>query len=233
MAKQAQTKVSVLILGESHCTAISRALGGNFEGEFMAIDVRAGADETKINFDLLSDLMPDKLVLAFGGTEHNIIGLIEAEPKFDFIWPPFDDFDVGKCLVPANAIEEVLRQRLQSGLGRALMVRQRFAARPTYALAPPPPFRAMDDKATLPKAFAELIEAGIAPASVRRKFYAVQCEMMRRAYAKHGIQLISAPGAATDEDGYLLRNLWNRDPTHGNPAYGRLVVENLREKLDV
>lgn len=232
MAKQSLTTGPVLILGESHSTAISRAIGDDIQDEFITIDVRAGADASKINFDLFSGILPRTLILAFGGTEHNIIGLIEAEPKFDFLWPPYDDLDAQRSMVPASAVEQLLHNRMQSGLSRAMLVRERFNC-PTYVLAPPPAFQEIDEKAQLPKTFAGLIEAGIAPATVRRKLYAVQCEVMRRAYEKHDIPMISAPPAAKDENGYLLRSMWNRDPTHGNRNYGKLVLEHLRNKLDV
>ncbi|MES2302870.1 MAG: hypothetical protein V4521_12510 [Pseudomonadota bacterium] len=232
MAENALTNVPVLILGESHCTAISRAIGDDIRDKFVAVDVRIGADTSKINFDLFSDFCPSNILLSFGGTEHNIVGLIEAEPRFDFLWPPFDDFDDGRCLVPASAIEELIAYRVQSGLRRAMLVRERFSC-PTFALAPPPPFRSIDEKTQLPQAFTTLLEAGIAPPALRRKLYAVQCEVMRRQYEALDIPFIPAPATATDEEGYLLRKFWNRDPTHGNPAYGRLVIKHLRGKFDV
>lgn len=232
MAEKPLINVPVLILGESHCTAISRGIGDDLQDDFIGIDVRPGADSSKINFELFSGLQPDRLVLAFGGTEHNIVGLIESEPAFDFIWPPFDDLDETRCLVPASAIEELVSYRVQSGLRRAMLVRERFSC-PAYALAPPPPFKAIDEKTMLPKAFVGLLEAGIAPSALRRKLYALQCDVMQREYEALDITFIPAPRSAKDEDGFLLRNLWNRDPTHGNPNYGKLVLTHLREMLNV
>lgn len=232
MTKQVPNGVAVLILGESHCTAISRAIPDDLRDKFIAIDVRKGADSSKINDGLFAGIRPERLVLTFGGTEHNIIGLIEADPSFDFVWPPFDDPDAGRSLIPASALEELIRYRLESSLQRALHVRSRFDC-PAFALAPPPPFRAVDEKTKLPSAFSELLDAGITPAAVRRKLYAVQCHVMRNAYACHDIPFIAAPTVASDVDGYLLRKLWNRDPTHGNPAYGQLVLNHLEAELNV
>lgn len=232
MTKQVPNGVVVLILGESHCTAISRAIPDDLRNKFIGIDVRKGADSSKINESLFSGICPERLVLAFGGTEHNVLGLIEAEPAFDFVWPPFDDTDAGRRLIPASALEELIRYRLESSVQRALHVRSQFDC-PAFALAPPPPFRAVDEKTKLPSAFSELIEAGITPAAVRRKLYAVQCHVMRDTYARHDIPFIAAPTAASDSDGYLLRKLWNRDPTHGNPAYGQIVLNHLGAELNV
>jgi hypothetical protein len=232
MAKQVPINVSVLILGESHCTAISRAIRDDLQDKFIGVDVRKGAGSSKINFDLFSNILPKKLVLTFGGTEHNILGLIEADPRFDFMWPPYDDFAPDRALIPACAIEELIRNRLHTSVQRALTVRDHFDC-PAFALAPPPPFRAVDEKTKLPSAFDNLLEVGVTPATVRRKLYAVQCEVMYQAYAKSGIPFIAAPRAAQDEEGYLIRKLWNRDPTHGNPHYGRLVLDHLRKELHV
>ncbi|WP_379923044.1 hypothetical protein [Erythrobacter sp. R86502] len=232
MADAALTEVPILILGESHSTAISRAIEIEEDIPFVSIDVRTGSDKSKINYELFSFYRPEKLVLAFGGTEHNIIGMIEGEPKYDFLWPPFDDFDTERTLIPASAIEEILALRIKSGLRRALRVRELFDC-PVFALAPPPPFLAIDDAAALPKAFASLLEAGIAPAPIRRKLYAVQCAVMQSHYGSHDIPLISAPKKACDANGYILRKLWGRDPTHGNRHYGRILVQHLRDKLGV
>lgn len=230
MADQPLTEIPILVLGESHSTAISRAIEIGSDVPFVSIDVRTGSDKLKINFDLFNFYKPDNLVLAFGGTEHNIIGMIEGDPKFDFVWPPFDDFDTDRMFVPASAIEEVFYLRLQSGLGRALKAREQFDC-PVYALAPPPPFLAIDEQTTLPKAFAALLEAGIAPAPIRRKMYAVQCAVMKSLYEQHDIPLINAPRKACDEDGFLTRRYWGRDPTHGNKHYGLLLIQHLSHKL--
>lgn len=230
MADHPLTDVPVLILGESHTTAISRAIETGDEAPFVSIDVRIGSDDSKINFELFDFYKPDHLVLAFGGTEHNIIGMIEGEPKFDFLWPPFDDYDTQRTLIPASAIEEMLGLRLQGGVKRALQVREMFDC-PAYALAPPPPFRAIDEKTTLPKAFSSLLEAGIAPAPIRRKLYAMQCAVMKSQYEDIGIRLIAAPNRTCDEDGFLKRKFWGRDPTHGNRHYGNEMMRHLRQKL--
>lgn len=230
MADHPLTEVPILILGESHTAAISRAIEATPDAHSISIDVRPGSDKSKINFTLFDFYRPDKLVLAFGGTEHNIIGMIEGEPKFDFLWPPFDDFDQQRALVPASAIEEMLLMRMQGGLKRALRVREQFDC-PAFALAPPPPFLEIDEKTTLPRAFSTLLEAGIAPAAIRRKLHAVQSAVMKALYEDQGITLIEAPRGASDADGFLLRKLWGRDPTHGNLHYGQLVIEHLGNRL--
>lgn len=232
MSHSGSREKSVLILGESHCTAISRAIGDDLQGKFTAVDVRIGADASKINRNLYAKQKPAVLVLSFGGTEHNILGLIEGEPRYDFHWPKYDDFLTDRTLIPASAIEELLRWRLESSLLRAMSVRADFDC-PAYALAPPPPFRDVDERFKLPKAFDNLLAAGISPPSVRRKYYAVQCHIMRQAYAERGIELLPAPPPSRDADGYLQRRFWNQDPTHGNPAYGALVLKHLEEQLDV
>jgi len=230
-----QFGAAVLILGESHTNALARAIEAAGEDDFVAIDVRnkgEAASGGKINFDSFEGYRPKHLLLAFGGTEHNILGLIETDPRFDFVWPPYETIKAGRTLVPSIAIEDLLAKRLQTGLQRAMEVKERFNC-PVHALAPPPPFLAFDERAKLPSAFASLIEAGIAPASVRLKLHAVLCMAMRKAYLEHGINLISAPANSQDENGFLLRTLWNKDPTHGNATYGRLVLEHLKEELNV
>lgn len=230
MADLPLNDVPVLILGESHSVAISLAIAASDEQSLVSVDVRVDSEDSKINFDLFNFYNPDKIVLAFGGTEHNIVGMIEGEPKFDFLWPPFDDFDPERTLVPAAAIEEMLLWRIRSGLTRALRVRERFDCL-AYALAPPPPFLSIDAKTILPSAFSALVEAGIAPAPIRRKLYAMQCALMKSLYEEHGIAFIDAPPKACDNDGFLLRKFWGREPTHGNQHYGRILLQHLSKEL--
>ncbi len=229
-AGQPHIEIPALILGESHSVVLARAIESTANNLFVSIDVRQGSGESKINIDLFDFYKPGKLILSFGGTEHNIIGLFEAEPKFDFLWPPFDDFDMDRTLIPAAAVEEMIGLRLRGGLKRALRVRELFDC-PAYVLAPPPPFLAIDARAVLPKAFLPLLEAGIAPASIRRKLYAVQCAMMKALYAEHGITFIEVPREASDKDGFLLRQYWSSDPTHGNRRYGRMLIQHLSSEL--
>jgi hypothetical protein len=229
-ADQPPTEVPVLILGESHTIILARAVENAENSPFVSVDVRSGSDDSKINFDLFSFFRPGKVVLAFGGNEHNIIGMFEAEPKYDFLLPPFDDFDTGRTLIPAAAIEEVIHLRLHGGVKRALRARQLFDC-PAYTLAPPPPFLAIDDRTTMPKAFSDLLDAGVAPAPIRRKLYALQCALMKSVYEEHGVAFIDAPREARDADGFLLRKLWGRDPTHGNLRYGRLLIQHLADQL--
>lgn len=222
----------ILVLGESHSTAISRAAAEDSSKSIAAFDVRDREAVNKIDISPYLNMKPSGLVLAFGGTEHNIVGLIEAEPKFDFHWPPFEDFDPGRQVLPASCLELVLSTRIRGGVERALLARAAFDC-PAFALAPPPPFREIDEKTKLPSAFDGLLEAGITPAPIRRKLYDMQCAMMRQAYAEHGIPLIDAPASAVDQDGYLHRHLWGRDPTHGNHRYGSLLLAHLTETVDV
>ncbi|BEV01873.1 hypothetical protein [Novosphingobium olei] len=229
MPNDTSLNLKILVLGESHATAISRAAEELSLETIKAFDVRRGSPSKKFCRDQYSSLKPEVLVLAFGGTEHNIVGLIEADPKFDFYWPPFSDYCSDRHLLPASALEELLRHRIRSGLDRALDARSAFDC-PAFALAPPPPFRKVDEMTLLPSAFSGLLEAGITPAPIRRKLYAMGCALMREAYASHGIPLIEAPTAALDEDGYLHRHLWGRDPTHGNHRYGSLVLDRLSEE---
>lgn len=232
MQSDTPNDLKILVLGESHTTAISKAVVKAMSRSIAAFDVRSRDKAEKFDIEPYQDLRPSALVLAFGGTEHNIVGLIEANPRFDFILPPFDDFDVTRQAIPASAIELLLSHRIKSGLGRALLVRAAFDC-PVFALAPPPPFREIDEQTKLPSAFSGLLQSGITPAAIRRKLYAIQCHMMSKAYAEHGISLISAPTAALDSDGFLHRKLWGRDPTHGNERYGSLLLTHLTETIDV
>ncbi len=66
-----------------------------------------------------------------------------------------------------------------------------------------------------------------APASVRRKLWFVLMEMFRDMAERHGALFLPCPAGALDADGYLKPELTAEDGTHGNVAYGRMMIEQL------
>lgn len=233
MPRNISIDIPILLLGESHANAIARAVDADALTDIVAIDVRNKEAGIKVDDSSFVHYRPDHLILAFGGTEHNVLGLIESEPKFDFVYPPYLDFADGRALIPSTAIEALLKERIAPAVERAMFARSCFASigSTVHALAPPPPFLSMDQRVKLPKLFKPLLEAGITPANIRRKLYAVACKVIGESYASHGIKIIPAPTEALDDQGHLHRHLWDRDPTHGNDDYGRLVIGQLRKYI--
>lgn len=223
----------IVFFGDSHAHALIRALNksGDQSG-LTAVDIRRIEDEKTNNKTILTNLAQsypaDHLFCCLGGTEYNLLGLIEADEPFDFLVTPDDTILPDRKPVPNGVIRSALAARMRSALGRMSEVRAQYSC-PFTCVAPPPPFAHIDDTASLPRAFLPHLAKGIAPASVRRKLYMVQIGLLEAHCRAEGIGFLPAPVAVQDVDGFLLRNCWRNDPTHGNARYGAAVIGQMRD----
>jgi hypothetical protein len=76
----------------------------------------------------------------------------------------------------------------------------------------------------------DLVESRIAPGPLRLKLWRVTQELMAEAADQYGCEFFSAPESAIDAGGFLKRELWAEDATHGNAQYGRLVLDALARR---
>lgn len=222
----------IVFLGDSHAHALIRALGrSSSDGDVTAVDVRRiegdRANAKEIPLTLAQTFPADVLFCCLGGTEYNLLGLIESAEPFDFMADADDSVLPGRKTVPNGLVRAALVSRMRSALGRMADVRAQYDC-PFICVAPPPPFAVLDDTANLPRAFVPHLESGIAPASIRRKLYAVQVALLEAHCRNEGIGFMAAPAEALDSDGYLRREYWNNDPTHGNALYGQAVIGQMK-----
>lgn len=222
----------LVFFGDSHAHALLRALtkyGG--KEEISAVDIRRIEGQTanpkNIPPGLASDYPADAVFCCLGGTEHNLLGLIESPEPFDFLMSPDDIITPGRKPVPHGLVKSALLSKLKTALSRMGEVRAQYNC-PFTCVAPPPPFAEIDDKANLPRAFIPHLEKGMAPASLRRKLYELQIILLKAHCKSEGIVFMPAPRKARDPDGYLLRQCWDNDPTHGNARYGAAVIRQMK-----
>lgn len=225
--------MQTVFFGDSHAHALIRALaklGG--QGDMTAVDIRRigdGKTNDKTIPPNLAQVFPaDRLFCCLGGTEYNLLGLIESDKPFDFLTKSDDSILPGRHPVPLGLVRASLAARLRSALGRMSEVRAQYDC-PFTCVAPPPPFAHIDDAASLPRAFLPHLDRGIAPASVRQKLYTIQVELVKSHCKELGIGFLPAPISTQDSDGFLVRSFWRNDPTHGNAQYGAAVIEQMRD----
>lgn len=222
----------IVFLGDSHTHALIRALAkSDKDKELDAVDVRRIKDgqtnDKEIPANLASIYPADAVYCCLGGTEYNLLGLIESPAPFDFLLTPDDSVLPGRQVVSHGLVKAALLSRMRSALNRTAEIRAQYDC-PFTLVAPPPPFAELDGNTNLPRAFLPYLDRGIAPASVRRKLYAIQMLLLEEHCREEGLPLMLAPEEARDADGYLRRNYWNNDPTHGNANYGKAVIGQIR-----
>lgn len=231
----------ILVLGMSHVEAIEAALK---EKDAQRIKVVNLNDETEVfdkrknlvSFDLLPTRAVQHVFLTIRGNYHNIFGLLEHPNKICV-------GDAARGRIPDEEsrwfiTEIMVREHFQGILETASfsLIRALAAHYPNasmHYLSSPPPCGDENHIRTFPGVFRPRLSQGVSPMDLRRKLYDIQTDLFRQACTAIGVDFIDTPDNAVDAQGAMKREFWNRDPTHGNAAYGRLVLNQVLSKSGV
>lgn len=175
---------------------------------------------------------PGTIVLSMlFGNEHSQMSIVEHATPYDFVFPGRLDLTPlpGRQVVPWLAIREQV-QGLQQPIGRVLSkMRAALPAARIVHCAPPPPIESAEQILAAGEIMREeLNRMGVAPASFRLKIYLAHLDELARNAQANGITLLGPPPAAVTPAG-LLRPEFSRGATHGNAAYGALVLDQLEQ----
>lgn len=248
-------KPRILCTGHSHMSALLRAHRDNFRGGDWNFDMdflRLQADDYKPNFvegkdgerklnDLIGRHMrhkavtrpADAIVSFLFGNEVNAVAMLRHRPDFDFHVPGDDTpVDSGVEIVPYGALRDMINFRVEDRVKPFVVEARAQFTGPIYVAPPPPP---IPDEAHIlanPGGFKDLAaERGVSPAPLRLKLWRLYCEILREQVEAAGGQMLELPAAAFDGDGYLKKDYWHWDPTHGNFAYGELIIRHILSAL--
>ena len=227
------SRPQILVIGNSHTTAIAAALERAPDDRFELINLAVYFDPVNrrnkvVPAHITEMFQPQRIICTFGGSEHSVMGLLEAPEHFDFRTPSDDRVETGRVLIPYALVRSSLMQAMQTGLNNLRELRRLYDC-PIVHLCTPPPFRQIGQKQVLPRVFQEQLHLGISPASLRRKLHWLHSDIAREACAKEGVGFMEVPPACQDADGYLLQQYWSKDPTHGNASYGAMMIQHMLE----
>ena len=225
----------VLVLGMSHVQAIDRALTAAERQVISVIDLNAAPDlfnktANRINLGLLPVAGVTHVFLSIRGNDHNILGLIESPLPVRIGDGPMGSIpaDPGRHFIPEDMMRSLMRARLEDqSFGLMQDLARHFSAATICQLASPPPCGDAAHIAKFPGIFRSLLHQGVSPMPLRRKIYDLHTELYQAACQKLGIGFIRPPQVAVAPDGAMKAEYWNSDPTHGNAAYGRLVIDQI------
>lgn len=197
----------------------------------QVVDGRPTVAAAPAFIDIVNHLPPEGLLLSFlGGNEHSVLSLLNPAAPFDFVWPAGSDAPLlpGHQPVSAAVVEAQLLGAIQQTLAQLTMIRARHPALRVVHVAPPPPQANEARMRDTPEVFGDLIARhGLMPLSIRLKYYGLYVELFRRHLAPLGIECLGPPPESLDEHG-ALRDALTLGCTHGNEAYGALVLQQLR-----
>lgn len=165
------------------------------------------------------------------GNEHSALSIVEHDAPFDFILPERRDIAPvpGRQIVPCQAI----RLQLQHGMRPTALVLEKMRemlpnCRIVHCAPPPPIGSAEQILASWENLGERIASVGVAPASIRLKFYLLQLEELDHIANQHGVTLLGPPPRSLTPEGLLRPEFWN-GATHANAAYGGLVLDQLEE----
>jgi len=239
------SRKEVLIIGNSHTTAIESALDGQPDSTVQVVNLATFFDPINRRNKVLPDeiaglFQPRRIYCTFGGAECSLLGLIEAPSRFDFMTATSGAIDPDREFIPHALVRATLEGLMKTGIATTRKLRSLYEC-PITHICTPPPFRSIPPDTRLPTVFQEKIASGVTPAPVRKKIHELHSQIARDTYATIDVGFLDVPVASKDEDGYLLDRYFSqvesmderdpaglrRDPTHGNELYGALVLDQI------
>jgi len=225
----------ILVVGMSHVGAIARALTAEQKKRFTLVNLNADdgvmeRENRRVNFDARNWPEPTTVCLTISGNFHHIFGLFEQPEPFRLGDAEAGSVpaDPGRRFVPYDLLYAYFETRLKAVLGYEEQFHARFPGARFIHLCTPPPIA---DEAFLRENpgqyFAKHMHRGFAPPDMRLRLYRIQSDIYAGFARKLGATFLRPDPAALDANGFLARDYWNIDPTHGNTAYGRLVVGQI------
>ena len=237
--------MAILVVGQSHITAIQKAAKTHRETwpeeprtrviHTLAEPYRSeGREFGPLARAAIEDQIArhqPRLVSMLGGNAHNMIALMRHPRPYDFILhgeaqrgPPIEE---GHELIPEALVRAALEERLQPDFRRLEQLYE--IAGPFLHVESPPPLRSeafIRDRAEA--YFRDYHDNEIVPASAgtRWRIWRLNSHILREKVESLGCRFLPVPAEALDDDGFLRLDL-AADPTHGNEAYGEMLIRAI------
>lgn len=234
---------TVLVLGDSHTLALSRARKARAGREPKPDDVqfdihRLAKRKRAISVGDLGlaeacerarQLQPDDVMaISIAGTLHNVLGLLQHDQPFDsFTRGETTTPAEGRVVVPENALWDMFKGMTDPT--KKIVALRGNARCLVYHLATPPP---KEDGEFITARVARyrdrlVAEAGVNPAATRLKLWKLEMRVVTQLCAEWGMHLVHPPAEAQTPEGFLKPEYYGDDATHANTAYGELVLRQL------
>lgn len=174
---------------------------------------------------------PDVIFASLFGNSHSFISIPQHPRPFDLIVPWREDLPFTETaeLIPYKAIRQQLLTVLKARMARYVEhLKSESPGTPLWLIPPPPPIAS--DSHILENAcnLGPIIKTtGVSPATLRLKVWLVNLDVLAEIAKDSGVRLVDLPQDVFDDEGYLHAQLLDRDPTHGNPAYGQILLRHL------
>lgn len=171
------------------------------------------------------------VVSMVGGNAHNLLGLLQPSPPFDFCLDESPDLPLapGADILPQGQVAAILDRAVQAEIAPILRALKATANTEIWHLESPPPIRSNDHIAQhLEDRFQQQGKhTTVSPPAFRYKLWRLHSASVRRLCNNLGVRFLPHPAVAVDKDGFLLPMHVPGNATHAAVSYGRLQLEQL------
>ncbi|MGB0660736.1 MAG: hypothetical protein ACPGNV_11200 [Mangrovicoccus sp.] len=219
--------MDLLVLGMSHVECIQRAMGEPQEN-LRIINLRNVALED------IRVTNPKSVAILAGGNQHAVLGLIEHPKRFctsDSQGNLVPSDTTARQLIPRQVLRNVVKDQSRRFFGITRAIHDKYPHAEFFHVLSPPPVEDTKHLQENPGVFRSRLHLGISPPELRKAIYDLQAELYAELATELGATLLSPPAPAVTQDGFLHSDYCNNDPTHGNTAYGALLLSLLRSDL--
>jgi hypothetical protein len=167
----------------------------------------------------------------FHGNEHSMLSLVQADRPYDFFLPGRNESDLapGTQPIPWEIVWRQMERALNPTIACLAMMRTKLPRMRLVHVLPPPPIASDAQIMQTPEVFREqLTQCGITPLSIRVKYYLLAGDVLRQALAPFNVMLLESPPQTMAASG-AIKDEYAFGATHGNEAYGELVVKQMLE----
>ena len=182
----------------------------------------------------IEHLQADGTIFTFiNGNEHAGLSMTECAVPFDFVLPGREDLPLlaNRQIVPYDVVHRQVELVLNPTIAILISLRKYLPSIRILYVTPPPSVASEEQIQKSPEIFAsQITKSGITPLSLRLKYYLLYTEIIKRALAPLGIEMLPPPAEALNDDG-SLRDEFVHGSTHGNLAYAGMVVRQMNEIL--
>ena len=224
--------MSILVIGRSHTACVKKAADKAGDRHVRVININRDGEPDPADLQRDHEAHPPVVLgLSFDGNMHNVLCLGEHPQPFTIAGAGGPEG--GRTSIPHAVMRDLFRMRIE-GRMTEFVTRYRtcFPEARLVVILPPPPLADLSRIETLSDVLAARVAGGFAPAEIRLAAYECQLEIYRDVAREAGVGCLEPPPAARDDSGLLAPDYTSKDPTHGNEAYGALVLSQLEECMN-
>lgn len=226
----------LLVIGHSHIECLRSGISAHPDiQEAHVINLRGiikkgmrPAEIVSEVFEGLGGFEPDIVLACLGGNQHNMLGTVENPVPFSVgeksngsTSPSSED----RVFIPLAMMEEHFDGKLQRPLLHRIYERVPDAVR--LYLNPPPPVPDFSHIQKYPGIFRDKLDMGSPPKPLKMQLYKIQTRSFATLSEEEKAIFVDVDPSLVNDEGFLDPKYFNKDPTHGNEAYGKVMLDKI------